>query len=109
MRDELDMLVKKMYPEGVYCKKCAKITKHSRITTRKSYACNYCGLHFHPLANTIFHKSSTPLLFWLYALNKLEKYPEYPATKLARAFGVTYKTAWRMKKRILETGVYDTK
>ncbi len=39
----LDYLVRKLYPEGIYCPKCAKVTKHHREAGRPSFECQYCG------------------------------------------------------------------
>ena len=50
-----------LYPEGIFCKKCERVTKHHRTVSRPSYSCDYCGHHVHPTAGTIFHKSSTSL------------------------------------------------
>ena len=35
---------------------------------RQDWTCTACGLHVHPTAGTIFHKSSTSLHLWFYAM-----------------------------------------
>ena len=35
---------------------------------RQSWTCTTCGHHLHPTAGTIFHKSSTSLHLWFYAM-----------------------------------------
>ena len=60
-----------------------------------------CGYQLHPLADTIFHKSETPLKSWFYAIFLFANSKNGVAAKeLERQLGVTYKTAWRMAKQI---------
>ena len=93
----LDWLKDQMFPDGIFCESCDRVTKHHRIRTRKSYSCDRCGHHVHPTAGTIYHKSRTPLKKWFYAIYILSSIdPDLPITELAEELGVTYKTAWRM-------------
>ena len=64
----LDFLMQSRYPDGVFCQKCQKVTKHYRINHRKVYGCEFCGNQVSPTANTIFHKSETPLRSWFHAI-----------------------------------------
>lgn len=97
----LDWLMKYFYPDGVSCKKCQKVTKHYRIKSRQSYSCDVCGNHVHPTADTIFHKSTTPLALWFYAIYLMTTTRAgISAKQLQRELGVTYKTAWRMFHQI---------
>ena len=51
----------------------------------------------HPLAGTIFHKSSTSLHLWFFAIHLMTSTRcGVSAKQLERELGVTYKTAWRM-------------
>src|SRR5574341_497531 len=93
----LDWLVAYRYPNGITCKYCGKVTKHHFIEARRSYSCQECGHHVHPTAGTIFHKSSTPLTLWFYAIYLMaQTRTGISAKQLERELGVTYKTAWRM-------------
>jgi transposase len=97
----LEWLKNKFYPDGIYCKKCGKITKHYKAIDRPSYCCEFCGNHVHPTANTIFHKSTTPLKSWFYAIYLMSSTRcGISAKQLERELGVTYKTAWRMFNQI---------
>lgn len=97
----LEWLVKYLYPNGIFCKKCQKITKHYRVKSRPSYSCDMCGNHVHPTADTIFHKSTTPLTLWFYAIFLMTATRSgISAKQLQRELGVTYKTAWRMFHQI---------
>jgi transposase len=60
-----------------------------------------CGNQISPLANTIFHKSETPLKKWFYAMYMFSASRNGVSGKeLERTLGVTYKTAWRMCMQI---------
>ena len=106
----LEWLFRRFYPDGMpFCDKCHKKTKHYRVASRPSYSCEFCGNHLHPTANTIFHKSPTPLTTWFYAVYLMASTRcGISAKQIERETGVTYKCAWRMFKQIrsmLEEGV----
>jgi len=89
--------------EGVVaCPNCGVEGFHYyKVRSRKCYECKDCGNQLHPLAGTIFHKSSTPLKQWFYAIFLFSKSKNgISAKELERQLGVTYKTAWRMAKQI---------
>jgi transposase-like protein len=97
----LEWLKNYLYPDGIFCQACQRITKHHKVVSRKSYSCDYCGNHVHPTAGTIYHKSSTPLKTWFYAVFKMASTRcGISAKQIQRETGVTYKTAWRMFKQI---------
>ncbi len=97
----LDWLKDYLYPNGIFCETCQAITSHYKVAKRKSYSCQNCGHHVHPTADTIYHKSSTPLTSWFYAIYLMASTRcGISAKQLERELGVTYKTAWRMFKQI---------
>lgn len=97
----LEWLKGYLWPEGIPCPKCQRVTKHHRIASRRSYSCDRCGHHVHPTAGTIYHKSPTPLRFWFYAIYLMASTRcGISAKQLQRQLGVTYKTAWRMAREI---------
>ncbi|MHB1459386.1 MAG: IS1595 family transposase, partial [Armatimonadota bacterium] len=99
----LEWLKNYRYPDGIYCKKCREVTKHHKVASRRSYSCDRCGHHVHPTAGTIYHKSSTSLRDWFYAVFLMANTRMGVSAKhLEREIGVTYKTAWRMFKKIRE-------
>jgi transposase len=103
----LEYLVQTLYPNGIYCPKCKKVTKHFRNTKRPSYSCEFCGHHEHPMVGTIFQDSPTSLKLWFYAMYLMASTRcGISAKQIERELGVTYKTAWRMfnKIRSLATG-----
>src|SRR5205823_3918380 len=97
----LEWLKSYLYPDGIFCEKCNRVTKHHRVVSRPSYSCDHCGHHVHPTADTIFHKSPTPLTTWFYAVYLMASTRcGISAKQIERETGVTYKTAWRMFKQI---------
>jgi len=97
----LDEIFKNRYSQLKSCPSCNKETNFYKIKNRKVYACQYCGFQISPLADTIFHKSSTSLKDWFYSLYLFSISKNgVSAKELERQLGVTYKTAWRIAKQI---------
>lgn len=97
----LEWLVNFRWPDGITCQVCDKVTKHYRVKSRKSYSCAQCGHHVHPTAGTIFHKSTTPLTLWFYAIFLMTTTKcGISAAQVSRQLGVSYPTAWRMMHQI---------
>jgi transposase len=93
----LESLVKRLYPDGIFCPTCKAITKHHREAKRPSYACQNCGHHEHPMRGTIFQDSATSLKLWFYAIYIMSATRcGISAKQLGREIGVTYKTGWRI-------------
>jgi transposase-like protein len=86
--------------DKAYCPKDGEKTSFRRYETsqqRQSWTCTKCGHHIHPTAGTVFHKSSTSLHLWFYAMYLMSSTRcGISAKQLERELGVTYKTAWRM-------------
>jgi transposase len=97
----LDYLVSKLYPDGIFCRKCGKVTRHHRLKNRPAYSCQFCGSHEYPLKGTIFEGSSTSLRIWFQAMYLMASTRcGISAKQLERETGVSYPTAWRMFNRI---------
>jgi len=98
----LDWLMEQRHPGGVApCSYCKIERKHHRISSKKAWACDYCGTYISPMAGTIFEKSRTPLRLWFYAMYLMSATRcGISAKQIQRECGVTYKTAWRMFKQI---------
>jgi transposase len=80
-----------------YCPKCERERKFHKVAERPAWDCDSCGHHMHPLAGTIFHKSSTSLHLWFFAIHLMTSTRcGVSAKQLERELGVTYKTAWRI-------------
>lgn len=97
----LEYLVARLYPEGIHCPKCERVTKHHRLTNRPAYSCQFCGRHEYPLKGTIFQGSSTSLRLWFQAIYLMASTRcGISAKQLEREIGVSYPTAHRMFKQI---------
>ena len=97
----LEWLKNNRWPDGIYCKKCQRITKHHKVSDRSAYACDFCGNHVYPMAGTILEHSATPLRLWFHAMFLMASTRcGISAKQLQRELGVTYKTAWRMFTQI---------
>jgi hypothetical protein len=81
--------------------KCNTGRKFHKVKDRPAWDCDSCGYHTHPTAGTIYHKSSTSLHLWFYAIHSMTSTRcGISAKQLERELGVTYKTAWRMANLI---------
>src|SRR5947207_2921719 len=79
------------------CKTERTFKRYETAQQRQSWTCTTCGHHLHPTAGTIYHKSSTSLHLWFYAMYLMSSTRcGVSAKHLERELGVTYKTAWRM-------------
>jgi transposase-like protein len=96
----------KYSPDGefAYCPRCATARRFKRYETTprtQTWTCTACTRKISPTAGTIFHKSSTSLHLWFYAMFIMTSTRcGVSAKQLERELGVTYKTAWRMFNKI---------
>jgi len=98
---------KKDFPNDQACLQFAFDTLHSKecdcggqyraVEGRKQFYCSKCRYQIAPLADTIMHKSDTPLTLWFHALWVFSNAKSgISAKELERQLAVTYKTAWRI-------------
>lgn len=89
------------YKNTEKCPSCKNPFSFHKVTNRKCYACAYCGYQLHPLAKTIFNKSSTSLKNWFFAIFLFSSSKNGVAAKeIERQLGVTYKCAHRITMQI---------
>ncbi len=94
---------------GKRCAQCKHYTTFHKLTERRCYSCSNCGLQVYPTAGTIFHKSTTGLKNWFFAIFLMSQSRNgVSAMELMRQVGVTYKTAWRMQTQIRKLMVQST-
>jgi len=90
--------------EEAHCPTCEEVRTFKRYESaqqRQAWNCVACGQYLYPTAGTIFHKSSTSLHLWFYAMYLMTSTRcGISAKQIEREIGVTYKTAWRMAHRI---------
>jgi transposase-like protein len=96
----LAFVAKLRWPGGVACPRCGS-GEHSFLSTRRVWKCKGCKKQFSVKVGTIFEDSPLGLDKWLPALwmvvnckNGISSY------EMARALGVTQKSAWFMNHRI---------
>src|SRR5947209_18113517 len=90
-----------VFPNGITCPKCQKITSFYKINGRMSYSCGVCRTQVYPLKGTIFEKSTTELRTWFYVMWVMSKTRSgVSARTIMRETGVTYKCAFRMCHQI---------
>jgi transposase len=96
----LEELVRMLYPDGIFCPNCEKVTKHHRLAARPAYVCS-CGHMEYPMKGTIFEGSSTSLKLWFYGIFLMASTRcGISAKQLEREVGVSYPTALRMFRQI---------
>lgn len=97
----LDYLREQFHPDGSDCPGCGRPTKFHRLKSRAAYSCQFCGHQVYPTAGTIFHKSTTNLQMWFWAIFLMSATRcGISAKQLEREIGVSYPTAHRMFKQI---------
>jgi len=93
-------------PDGEHarCPKCETertFKRYDNTIRRQVWNCTACGYCLYPTGGTIYHKSSTSLHLWFYAIYLMSSTRGGVSAKaLERELGVTYKTAWRMMNLI---------
>jgi len=97
-----EFIVRRRWPDGVRCPRegCGSRNVHF-IATRGIWRCNTCKKQFSVKVGTIFEDSPIGLDKWLVALWLLSSSKKSVSTyHLARALGITQKTAWFINHRI---------
>lgn len=93
-------LFKVRYGDDPSCPKCGLVGHFHKLAKLPAYTCN-CGHHIHPMVDTPFERSRTPLQKWFFAMFIFTTTRNGVAAKeIQRQMGVTYKTAWRMARLI---------
>lgn len=92
------------WPDGEQeCPKCGSVAEHYFLNTRKRWKCRDCRHQFSVKVGTIFEGSPLKLSKWMPAVWMLANCRNgISSYELARALGVTQKTAWFMLHRIRE-------
>jgi transposase-like protein len=98
-------LEKARWPQGFICPDCHSpshcVVWHGRV---KTFQCNRCHRQVTLTAGTIFHSSKLPLVTWFQALYFLTQGKNSTSTlELKRLLGVGYRTAWRIKHKLMQT------
>ena len=97
-------LEKAKWPDGFICPKCQSsshcIVWHGKV---KTFQCNRCHVQVTLNSGTIFHSTKLPLVTWFQALYFLTQTKNnVSALELTRLLGVCYRTAWRIKHKLMQ-------
>ena len=99
----LEWLKNQLYPGGIDCPVCKKITKHHKLSKRPCYCCDSCGHQVYPTAGTIFYQSSVPLKTWFEIISRISSSKNRVTIReIQKEYRMTYKTAWRVVKKVKE-------
>lgn len=105
----LDYLFKSKFGDKTGCPECSVESKFTRVKGRRSYQCPICSHQIYPTADTVFHKTTTPLTYWFYAIYLFTTTRNGVAAKqLERQLDICYKTALRMAHQIKTLMSEDT-
>jgi transposase len=99
----LNHIMETRYGMESECPHCKRVTKFSRVSSQRAFACQWCGWHTYPCVGTPFEDSRTSLQLWFYAIYLFTQTRSgVSAKELQRQLGVTYKCAWRIGYKIRE-------
>ena len=97
----LEWLKNKLYPQGVVCPVCNKVTMHHKVSNRHSYACDNCGHHVNPVAATFLRNSRIPLKIWFKVIQRMsDANNRLSSETLQKEYGLSYWKARQMVSKI---------
>ncbi len=98
------------WPDGPVCPRCDG-REHSYLKTRRVWKCKGCQKQFSVKVGTIFEDSAIPLDKWMIAIWLIANSKNgISSHELARALGISQKSAWFVNHRIrlaMEAGSFD--
>jgi len=90
------------WPEGFQCPHC-KSESYCKLHTRKVFQCNHCHHQTTLTSNTIFASTKLPLTKWFLSIHLItQSKTSLSILELKRQIGVSYKTAWKLKHKIMQ-------
>ena len=97
-------LEKMRWPKGFICPACGSplygIVWHKKV---KTFQCKSCHRQTTLTGGTIFHSTKLPLTIWFQAIYFLSQTKNnVSALELTRLLGVCYRTAWRVKHKLMQ-------
>jgi len=95
--DCLRWLASYLYPDGICCRKCNKVTSHYLIKGRKVFSCSRCGTQRSMTKGTPFYNSRVSLVDWFTVIWLMSSDKAGTSSmQITRELGVSYPTALRM-------------
>jgi ribosomal protein L37AE/L43A len=96
-------LVKSRWPQGYCCPRCDGKRAAMTHNGRRLWECLGCGYQCSSIAGTVFEATKLPLTKWFLAMFLLTQSKNaIAALELMRQLGVSYKTAWLVKHKLME-------
>lgn len=90
------------WPKGFVCPECGG-PAYCLLAKRGLYQCNACHTQTSLTAGTIFHGTRLPLTKWFLAMHLLTQGKHsISILELMRQIGVSYKTAWMLKHKLMQ-------
>lgn len=98
----IDEVAAMRWPDGeIYCAGCGEVGNCLWLANQKRWKCRGCKKQFSVKVGTIFHDSPLGLDKWLVAMWMLANCKNGVSSyEIARALGITQKSAWHMLHRI---------
>jgi transposase-like protein len=88
------------WPNGFKCPKCGHEQCYF-IETRKLYQCKQCHYQSSLTANTVMHRTRTPLRIWFWMIYLLSRDKRGKSTlSLSKELNINYPKAWTMTQKI---------
>jgi len=99
-----DALIASRWPQGFVCPVCGGPASCSfRREGRLYWQCASCRHQCSVISGTIFESTKLPLTSWFLAMHLLtQSKNNVSALELGRQLGVSYKTAWLLKHKVME-------
>lgn len=97
-------LYRSRWPQGFRCPACANRSRSRfRRAGRMYYQCRACRHQTTLVSGTLFEGTKLPLTTWFVAMHLLTSTKTHlSALELKRHLGVRYRTAWRLKHKIMQ-------
>ena len=111
----VDRLTRLLWPVRITCRQCGRTcpgfdAPGSSGKSRHLYQCSVCRIQFSATSETLFRRSHLPLRDWFLAVYFMGiSKGRLPATELQRILGVSYETAFSMKRRLANAAGRDKK
>ena len=97
-------LYRARWPQGFRCPACAhRVRSRFRREGRVYYQCRACRHQTTLISGTLFEGTKLPLRTWFLAIHLLTSTKtNLSALELKRHLGVRYRTAWRLKHKVMQ-------
>lgn len=101
-----DALVAARWPQGYQCPRCECKRVAMTHNGRRLWECLGCGYQCSAIAGTVMEATKLPLRKWFLSMYLMTQSKNaISSLELKRQLGVSYKTAWMMKHKLLEVMV----